>query len=175
MRDYCSSLDVTYLETSLERGQPLTRVKHHCYLCARLKRGALSGLLAAEGIRTVAFGHHANDVAETLLMNIAEHAKLGSFCPTVTAPGKDLRIIRPLVYLDESLLRRLHRSLGLPLLDYACPFAADNIRTDYKELTAEMERRLGKQGLAVRIVHSLENIDATNMWSAVVHREKAAR
>ena len=166
LADLCERMEVPYLETSLKR-LPGERIKSHCYVCARLKRGALHDLLSARGITKVALGHHANDVAETFLMNMVEYKKLGSFCPRVEIGNSGLTIIRPLVYLDEETIVRIHRHAGLPLLSYPCPYADKNLRSRYKERLKNMERLLGLKDLARKTVASLENVDASNSWQAV--------
>ena len=162
----CKRMKVPYLETSLKR-LPGERVKNHCYVCARLKRGALHDLLSARGIKKVALGHHATDVVETFFMNMLEHKKLGSFCPRVETGGSGLTLIRPLVYLDEETIVRIHRRAGLPLLSYKCPYAETNLRSRYKERLREVERVFGIKNLGRKIVASLENVDASNSWQAV--------
>jgi tRNA 2-thiocytidine biosynthesis protein TtcA len=162
----CERMNIPYLETSLKR-MPGERIKNHCYVCARLKRGALQSLLSARGITKVALGHHATDVAETFLMNIVEHKKLGSFCPCVAVENSRMMIIRPLVYLDEATIVRIHRHAGLPLLSYECPYTDKNLRCRYKERLKDIERSLGLKDFAGKIVTSLENVDASNSWQAV--------
>jgi len=154
LRAYCGALGVPYFETALER-MPDRRVKNHCYLCARLKRGALSALLAKQGIKKAAFGHHATDAAETFLMNLVGHNRLGSFCPRVET-GAGPMIIRPLIYLEEATIIRLHRREKLPLLDYSCPFADKNLRSEYKKHLIAIEKQLGVKKLALKIVTALE-------------------
>jgi tRNA(Ile)-lysidine synthase TilS/MesJ len=166
LRDLCDELSIPYRETTLKR-PPDGRVRNHCYVCARLKRGALHELLSIHGIKKIALGHHATDVAETFLMNITEHKKLGSFCPRVEADKTGLTLIRPLVYLDEATIIRIHRHFGLPLLPYACPYAEKNKRSIFKHRLKAMESVFEVKDLSRRIVASLENVDSSNSWKAV--------
>ncbi len=163
LSNYCESLEVPYFEDRLDTGGRQMK-KSVCYMCARLKRGAMSRMLAEKGIDRAAFGHHATDVAETFLMNIFENKKSGSFSPVVGVPGSKLKIIRPMIYLEESLITKLHKSLNLPLLDQSCDYGECNVRKDYKSLIGLMEDKLGKKNLALRITASLENVDQTNLW-----------
>ena len=45
--------------------------KNQCYLCAKMRRGALYKLAKNLGCNKIALGHHYDDVIETILMNRA--------------------------------------------------------------------------------------------------------
>jgi tRNA(Ile)-lysidine synthase TilS/MesJ len=171
--DYCAALDVPYLETNLS----LTEDPHAdsvCAACARLKRGAAARTLASHGIKTIAYGHHATDVAETLLMNIARHKRLASFAPKVAVPQTPLTIIRPMVYLTEETVAAVHRRLGLPCLPVTCPHADVNIRVQYKEALYRLAGRVGEPRLARRVVDSLERAEPWPL-TATCHVEEAGQ
>ena len=44
--------------------------KNPCYLCAKMRRGALYKLAKELGCNKIALGHHYDDVIETILMNM---------------------------------------------------------------------------------------------------------
>ena len=159
----CEELDITYLEGSLSLAEP-SPSKSICYVCSRLKRGAISDMLKEQGIRKIAYGHHADDVAETFFMNIVENKKLGSFSPRVEYDNNDMVIIRPMVYLEEQLITRIHRHAGLPVLDYRCPYETKNIRKDFKKALRELDSLFDTQGFSRQLVSALENVDFTNIW-----------
>ena len=48
--------------------------KSPCYLCAKMRRGALYKLAKELGCNKIALGHHYDDVIETTLMNISNNA-----------------------------------------------------------------------------------------------------
>jgi tRNA 2-thiocytidine biosynthesis protein TtcA len=155
---YCSALGVPYLEQAIRPTRERLPEKA-CSVCARVKRGAMARRLAAEGIRTVAFGHHATDAAETLLMNLALHRTLSAFPPKVVFGDTPLTIIRPMVYLEERAVARLHRHAGLPVLGWKCPYAANNIRERFRTALADLERGVGAGSLALAAVAALEKGD----------------
>jgi tRNA 2-thiocytidine biosynthesis protein TtcA len=132
LRDYCDAMAIPYIEAALELPSDLAAEKA-CSICARLKRGAAVQALAHRGIRKLAYGHHADDAAETLLMNIVQNKKLGSFSPKVVVEDSPVTIIRPMIYLNEDTVASVHRHAGLPLLNFTCPYAQHNIRQRYKE------------------------------------------
>lgn len=159
----CSELGVEYLETRLETGLHES-AGNPCYLCARLRRGAMAKALSGTGIRKVAYGHHADDAAETLFMNIVLNRKLGSFCPRVEIADADLVIIRPMIYLDAKLIARVHDHLLLPVLDHRCPYETANPRNLFRQGLRDMDTLFQTRGFARSVVASLENVDFTNLW-----------
>lgn len=169
LRTLCDDLGIPYTEESLELQQDIP-AKSICYVCSRLKRGAISGILKGQGIRKIAYGHHASDVAETFFMNIVKNRKLGSFSPKVEYEDNDMVIIRPMVYLDEPLIEKIHRHAGLPVLHYRCPYEKTNIRKDFKEAVGRLDSLFAIQGFSRLLVDSLENIDVTNIWENVEGR-----
>ncbi len=163
---YCRRLEVPYAEVPLVLPARAATGKV-CSVCARLKRGAAARALAEHGIRTLAYGHHADDVAVTLLMNLVQHKKIGSFSPKVSVEGAPLTLIRPMIYLEERTVAAVHRSAGLPLLDATCPYAQSNLRQRYRESLGLLARSIGVRGLARRVVGALERLDGTSRWRAI--------
>lgn len=167
LRDYCRALGVPYFEEALE--SPVTGMDTNaCALCARLRRGAVSAFLAREGLCTVALGHHADDVAETLFLNLFRQRKLGSFSPRVSYADNPLTVIRPLIYLERRRLAALHRHAGLPLLDHTCPHAATGNRARVREMMQSLGSAMDTAHPGADVVAALENLDRTNLWDDLV-------
>lgn len=128
LRSLCYELEVEYFEDIIRGAVHPFDDKNICYLCSRFKRGALKTLAEQRSIIKIAYGHHADDVAETFFMNIIHGAKLGSFTPIVGIPQSEMRIIRPMIYLREDAIMAIHNYLSLPLLDYQCPYDPKSMR-----------------------------------------------
>ena len=165
LQTFCIGLDIRYLEECMIPGSTRSDT-NICYTCARLKRGAMSQRLTQEGIRTIAYGHHADDAAETFFMNMVQNRKLGSFSPKVEIADSQMIIIRPMIYLTEAAIQRIHAHLGLPTLDWQCPHAAANIRNSYKQGVSQLNSVFQTTDFPQKLVASLENIDTTNLWSS---------
>ena len=97
-------------------------------------------------------------------MNILYNGKLGSFSPKVGYDDNPMQIIRPLVYLSEAAITRIHRYMGLPLLDYRCPHEERNVRSRVKRGVGELDALFGTRGFSRKVVAALENVDGTNLW-----------
>lgn len=163
LRQFCHSLNIPYDERSLVYRKKPPK-KNICSICSRLKRGAISNFLKKNGIRKVAFGHHAQDVVETFFMNMLQNKKLGSFSPRVGFDNNPMIIIRPLIYLDTSEIRRIHRYLGLPVLDFTCAYAEKNVRSHFRKCVAGLDTFFNTKNFSKKLVGSLEHVDKNNRW-----------
>lgn len=92
----------------------------YCSLCARLRRGALYGAARRLGCNKIALGHHLDDAAETLLMNLFFEGTLKSMPPKLLAENGRTSIIRPLLGTPESLLAEFAAEQGFPVIDCGC-------------------------------------------------------
>lgn len=154
LRDFCRDLDVTYYRVELNPGDEKSIV--NCYICSRLKRGALSSLLAKHGIFKAAYGHHATDVAETFLMNIIENKKIAALTPKVEIPESPLKIIRPMIYLEEEKISKIHSHLNLPNFNIPCPYKTKTNRDKYKKIIQNINRAQPNLNFSKKIVETLE-------------------
>ncbi len=164
LRELCDELQVTYREQGMRVGRRVS-ARNVCSICSRLKRGAMVEALKGSSITKVAFAHHADDVAETLLMNIVYNHKLGSFTPKVEVEGGGMVMIRPLIYLDGPLVKRLHTHFRLPSLLYACPYEDKGARASARNAIARMEGQQGMKDFSRSVVAALENLDPTTLWA----------
>ncbi len=157
LKALCGALSIPYLEARLE-ADLRAHERPPCSVCAALKRGAMARALEGTGVRRVAFGHHADDAAETLLMNVVYGRRIAGFGPKVEMPGEPFVIVRPMIYLAGSLVRRLHGRFGLPVLDHVCPHAGKGARQLMRRALARLEGMEGLDGLSRRVVEALENL-----------------
>ena len=114
-----------------------------CQRCTWLRRKAL--FLAAEelGCNVIAYAHHADDAAQTTLLNLLYGGDLRTLQPAADYFGGKFRLIRPLFYVPESELARFARASGFPPPPPACPRAGDSRR----KLIADMLKLLGRDYL----------------------------
>jgi tRNA 2-thiocytidine biosynthesis protein TtcA len=101
-----------------------------CQRCTWLRRKAI--FLAAEmmGCNVVAFAHHADDAAQTTLMNLLYGGQAVSLAPHAEYFSGHFRLIRPLIYLPERDLARYARAANFPPAPPACPRAVQSRRQD---------------------------------------------
>jgi tRNA 2-thiocytidine biosynthesis protein TtcA len=115
----------------------------YCSLCARLRRGALYGAATELGCNKLALGHHLDDAAETLLMNLFFEGSLRSMPPKLLAENQRITVIRPLLYVPESMLADYAAESGFPIIDCGCWLCGgqDQERARMKGLVRDVAER----------------------------------
>ncbi len=110
-----------------------------CSRCSRERRKAI--LLAAQRLscNKVAFGHHADDAAQTTLLNLFFHGRAETVSPTRRF-GANLQVIRPMIYVPEKRIVPFAKACGLPVTSACCPRSQTTRRTLVKQLIRELER-----------------------------------
>ena len=107
--------------------------KNPCYLCARMRRGALYAKAQELGCNKIALGHHKNDVIETTVMAMFYGAQLQGMMPKLHStnfPGMEL--IRPLYCVREEDIIAWARYNELEFLQCACRFT-ERTATEHHE------------------------------------------
>ena len=115
--------------------------KNPCSLCAKMRRGALSTELNRLGVKKIALGHHYDDAAETMLMNLFLEGRIGCFQPVTYLDRTDVTQIRPLLYVEEREVRNAVERLKLPVVPNPCPANGSTQREEMKELLADLEKK----------------------------------
>jgi tRNA(Ile)-lysidine synthase TilS/MesJ len=129
---------------------------HPCSLCANLRRGILASRARALGCSSIALGHHRDDLIETALMNLFLAGRFRSFAPHMMMTRSGIRVVRPLIYSDETLIAGEAERLGLPILPSACPYGAERMRARIKRSLPDWEREF--PDLRGNLVHALASI-----------------
>lgn len=171
LQDFCDSLEVPlYVEHT-----QITQVvfdyraeQNPCSLCANMRRGALNNLAVLHGYRKVALGHHLDDVAETVLLNMCFNATVDCFKPKTWLSNREIEVIRPLIYVDERTISTFARQQELPIIDSCCPANGRTKRQDMKEtLTAIQEfAPQSKQ----RILAALQHLSGNEWHDSLIKR-----
>jgi tRNA 2-thiocytidine biosynthesis protein TtcA len=130
-----------------------TREPSACFLCSWRRRKALFLTAQETGCNLVALGHHKDDLAQTLLLNLLWQGRHETMPPRRPMFGGRLTIIRPLALADESQVARVCRLGGLAVHTCVCPHAAASKR----ETAAELIRAARRAGCR----HAVDNLVAS--------------
>jgi tRNA(Ile)-lysidine synthase TilS/MesJ len=93
----------------------------NCHRCAWNRRKQIFEVARRENCNVVALGHHADDLAQTTLMNLVFHGKVETMAPTADYFGGVFRLIRPMCFLSESDIQRFAKAIGFPEPPPLCP------------------------------------------------------
>ena len=142
LADMCKNMGIEYklVPTDIYEVVFVSREeKNPCSLCARLRRGLLHDTAKAMGVTKLALGHHMDDAVETFYMNLLKGGTIGSFAPVTYMSRKDLHVIRPMVFVHESDIRRVCDRRGLPIVKSRCPVDKTTERERTKALLRELD------------------------------------
>ncbi len=92
-----------------------------CQRCTWLRRKAIFFAAEELGCHVVAYAHHADDVAQTTLLNLLWGGCVSTLAPRAEYFDRHFRLIRPLIYVSEKALARLARASGFPPAPAGCP------------------------------------------------------
>jgi tRNA 2-thiocytidine biosynthesis protein TtcA len=111
-----------------------------CQRCTWNRRRLLFETAHRLGCGVIAFGHHADDLAQTTLLNLLNYGKVETMAPRREYFDGALRLVRPLCYLAEKDIRRFARACDFPPPPPDCPHSDHSQRKLAKDLLAQAER-----------------------------------
>ena len=111
-----------------------------CYLCARMRRGALYAKAQSLGCNKIALGHHLDDVIETLLMSMLYSSEIKTMLPKLHSTNfEGMELIRPLYKVKERDIISWANYNDLHFLRCACKFTADSAEDEMLSKRQEMK------------------------------------
>jgi len=127
----------------MEQAKTSMRGDSYCSFCSRIKRGLMYKVARREGYNVLALGQHLDDLSESLMMSMCHNGKIQTMKAHYIIDAKDLRVIRPLVYVRERQLADFASNLDLPVIADSCPacFSMPTERQYFKGLLLNEEKR----------------------------------
>jgi tRNA 2-thiocytidine biosynthesis protein TtcA len=113
-----------------------------CSLCGRLRRGVLYRVAGEIGATKIALGHHADDLIETLLLNLFYEGTLKAMPARLVSDNGHHVVVRPLLYVREHEASAYAKECGLPVISCCCSACGDLSlkRQRIKRLLLDLER-----------------------------------
>jgi len=130
--------------------------KNPCFLCARLRKKRLFEIAQRTGCTKIALGHHKDDIVETFFLNVLFSREISTMVPNQEVFDGKFRIIRPLAYIDEFLLKTFARESQLPVMADFCPTSRISKRAVVKKMLAQLERE--HRGIRDNVFKALSNV-----------------
>jgi tRNA 2-thiocytidine biosynthesis protein TtcA len=116
--------------------------KTTCSLCSRLRRGVLYNTAAELGATRIALGHHADDIVETLFLNLFFNSRLKAMPAKLRSDDGRNVVIRPLAYVRESLIKQFAASQDYPIIPCnLCGSQPNSERQKVKAMLAQWDRQ----------------------------------
>ncbi|WP_331496716.1 tRNA 2-thiocytidine biosynthesis TtcA family protein [Romboutsia sedimentorum] len=161
----CEDLEVPFYEIQTNIKEivfDIRKEKNPCSLCANLRRGALNSNAKELGCNKVALGHHKDDAIETFLMSMFYEGRVNCFSPKSYMDNQDLTVIRPMVYIDEYMTKRITKDCNYPVIENPCPANGHTKRQDIKELIIKLNADM--PGVKKHIFGALNNSEKLFIW-----------
>jgi tRNA 2-thiocytidine biosynthesis protein TtcA len=113
---------------------------HGCDVCSRFRRRAVYDIARELDANVIALGHTADDFCEALLRNAMFTGRLSALPPVTYSRKKDFRLIRPLVFVPETLTRAYAGALGAPVIPCGCSQKTGTVRRSLRDMFSELEQ-----------------------------------
>lgn len=165
---YCEELGVEYHVEKTDIAEILFEIKKEknpCSLCSKMRRGALNNCLLKKGVRKLALGHHADDVAETFLLSLLYEGRLSTFSPVSYMDKTGVTLIRPMIYIREKNIGAYAKQL--PVVFNPCPADKHTRREYMKKLLSEFSDEI--PFAEQRIIDAVTHPERNNLWPAPSH------
>ncbi len=134
----------------------------YCALCSRLRRGILYKVAEELGCTKIALGHHRDDLAETLLLNLFYSGQLKSMAPKLFSDDGRNIVIRPLAYCAEEDLAVLAEEQAFPILPCDLCGSQDNMkRQRIKGLLTELQSE--NSNVKGNVLAAMANVQPTHL------------
>lgn len=130
--------------------------KMNCWWCASQRRAELNKFAMENGFNKIAFGHHLDDILETLLMNSLQKGILAAMPPVLKFKKYPVTIIRPLCLADLPMIINHAKIQG-----YICSTCTCSFQENSSRKTARTRLNLltgGSYNLKINLFNSLKNI-----------------
>lgn len=164
--DYLESLGIEFHVIERDTYSVVKRLtpegKTYCPVCSRLRRGALYEHARRIGATRIALGHHADDIVETLFLNMFYGARLAAMSPKLRSDDGRHVVIRPLAYCREKDIARWAGHRAFPIIPCNLCGSQENLaRQAVKAMLTEWERT--HPGRVQKIARALRNVQPSHL------------
>ena len=152
-----------------------------CYLCAKMRRGALYAKAKELGCNKIALGHHFSDVIETTLIGMFYSSQMAAMIPKLKSRNfEGMELIRPLYKVHEEDIIAWKRYNGLEFLQCACRFteqrdmSEDGIGESKRQEIKQLIKTLKKTNPDIEksIFNSLHSVDIKTFPGYKIEKEE---
>lgn len=158
IKEICEKLEVPYTIVKTDIANIIfeeRKESNPCSLCAKMRKGALNEAIKAAGCNKVAYAHHKDDVVETMLMSLIFEGRFHTFSPVTYLDRMDLKVIRPLMYMNEADVIGFINKYEVPVVKSPCPADGYTKREYIKQLLKTLNQE--NPGVKERMFTAIQN------------------
>ncbi|MDD5729723.1 MAG: ATP-binding protein [Candidatus Omnitrophica bacterium] len=140
LEKYFRKLGVKY---HIRKDNSLKKIKPediNCFFCSWNRRKALFEVAAKFGCKKVALGHHKDDIIETILLNLFFQGEISAMAAKQELFKGKITLIRPLAYVEESMIKRFAKEEKLLQQSCICPQSVISNRAKMGEIIRDLEK-----------------------------------
>ena len=137
IQDICDSLDVPYHIIPTQISQIVfdaRQDKNPCSLCSKMRKGAMNDAIKELSCNKVAYGHHKDDLIESMMMSLLFEGRLHTFWPVTSWDRTGLTLIRPFIYMFEGEIKGFVKEMNLSVVKNPCPMDGSSKREYVKNI-----------------------------------------
>jgi tRNA 2-thiocytidine biosynthesis protein TtcA len=138
--DFCAERGVQLYLESISTGSVVSEAESPCFICSWYRRKKLFDMMRELSFGKLAFGHHRDDIVETLLMNMSIQGRLGTMPMRLAMFKGQFSVIRPLGLLGSADIESYARRLSFQLPGKSCPFVEESARLQARKIVSEIQK-----------------------------------
>ncbi|ANH79008.1 tRNA 2-thiocytidine biosynthesis TtcA family protein [Candidatus Chlamydia sanziniae] len=117
LRQICDKIHVPFTTVS----SPYNPDTPECYPCSQVRRRLLFQGAKQLGATAIAFGHHRDDLVQTVLINLCHKAEFSGMLPVLDMIHFQVTLLRPLIFTPEFWIRKFAKEHGFARVTCRCP------------------------------------------------------
>lgn len=129
----------------------------NCYWCSNQRRLELMKFAEENNFNKIALGHHLDDIAETLLMNVMLKGDMAGMLPVMKYRKYPCTIIRPLAYVREEEIIEYSEKTGISSVVCTCPYGQKSKRKEIRSMIREVSSK--NPNVQENILKAMHNVD----------------
>jgi tRNA 2-thiocytidine biosynthesis protein TtcA len=149
-------MEKTGLVLHVEKSLPLLDEERTCFSCSKLRRKQLFDLASRFKCNKIAFGHHKDDLLETLFLNMFYSGNISTMVPKQELFDGRLSVIRPLAYIEKQEVMAIAEKVGLVAVNNLCPLAGDTRREQVQKMLQNIYGQI--PGAKASLFASMKNV-----------------
>ncbi len=126
----------------VEKSFSLAVEERNCFSCSKLRRKQIFDLASRHKCNKIAFGHHKDDLLETIFLNMFYSGNISTMMPKQELFHGKLSVIRPLAYVEKAEIEELATTLALSAIPNLCPLAGDTRRDEVGEILNDIYTKI---------------------------------